>query len=132
MSQIISRCFGVGNGSLCINAQCGLTKKAEPPPTRDVNRDSGTASANGGSGDFHEKAVKWRVGCTSVFSPKRRLKQGGNGSRFHPNSRSPAVHGWIRCPCGRSGTILLPDLPRGSPVAGPSSLRDQRPCQCFS
>jgi len=30
---------------------------AEPPPTRDVNRDSGTASANGGSGDFHEKAV---------------------------------------------------------------------------
>ena len=27
--------------------ECGLTKKAEPPPTRDVNRDSGTASANG-------------------------------------------------------------------------------------
>src|SRR5438309_6303604 len=24
------------------------TKKVEPPPTRDVNRDSGTASANGG------------------------------------------------------------------------------------
>ena len=28
--------------------QRGLTKKAEPPPTRGVNRDSGTASANGG------------------------------------------------------------------------------------
>src|ERR1019366_1682388 len=28
--------------------ECGLSKKAEPPPTRDVNRDSGTASANGG------------------------------------------------------------------------------------
>src|ERR1035441_5720903 len=28
--------------------ECGLTKKAEPPPTRDVNRDSGTDSANGG------------------------------------------------------------------------------------
>ena len=27
---------------------CHLTKKAEPPPTRDVNRDSGTDSANGG------------------------------------------------------------------------------------
>jgi len=26
----------------------GLTKKAEPPPTRDVNRDSGTDRANGG------------------------------------------------------------------------------------
>ena len=26
----------------------GLTKKAEPPPTGDVDRDSGTASANGG------------------------------------------------------------------------------------
>jgi len=25
-----------------------LTKKAEPPPIRGVNRDSGTASANGG------------------------------------------------------------------------------------
>jgi len=33
------------------------TKKAESQPTRDVNRDSGTDSANGGSGDFHEKAV---------------------------------------------------------------------------
>ena len=30
------------------HTQCGLTKKAEPPPTRDVNRDSGTDSANGG------------------------------------------------------------------------------------
>jgi hypothetical protein len=27
---------------------CRLTKKAEPPPTRGVNRDSGTDSANGG------------------------------------------------------------------------------------
>jgi hypothetical protein len=30
------------------NARCRLTKKAEPPPTRDVNRDSGTAMTNGG------------------------------------------------------------------------------------
>jgi len=30
------------------NQSCCLTKKAEPPPTRGVNRDSGTASANGG------------------------------------------------------------------------------------
>ena len=28
--------------------ECRLTKKAEPPPTRDVNRASGTDSANGG------------------------------------------------------------------------------------
>ncbi len=27
---------------------CCLTKKAEPPPTRGVNRNSGTASGNGG------------------------------------------------------------------------------------
>jgi hypothetical protein len=27
---------------------CRLTKKAEPSPTRGVNRDSGTANANGG------------------------------------------------------------------------------------
>jgi hypothetical protein len=31
-----------------LDASIGLTKKAEPPPTRDVNRDSGTDSANGG------------------------------------------------------------------------------------
>src|ERR1017187_6332151 len=30
------------------DARSRLTKKAEPPPTRGVNRDSGTASANGG------------------------------------------------------------------------------------
>ena len=30
------------------DAYCRLTKKAEPPPTCDVNRDSGTDSANGG------------------------------------------------------------------------------------
>ena len=35
-------------GSLFIERECGLTKKAEPPPTCDVNRDSGTDSANGG------------------------------------------------------------------------------------
>jgi hypothetical protein len=28
--------------------RCRLTKKAEPPPTRDVNRDSGTDNAIGG------------------------------------------------------------------------------------
>src|SRR5665213_707080 len=33
---------------MCFISRCCLTKKAEPPPTRDVNRDSGTASANGG------------------------------------------------------------------------------------
>ena len=33
---------------VCMMWSSGLTKKAEPPPTRGVNRDSGTASANGG------------------------------------------------------------------------------------
>ena len=32
----------------CELAASRLTKKAEPPPTRGVNRDSGTASTNGG------------------------------------------------------------------------------------
>jgi len=31
-----------------IRVSCRLTKKAEPPPTNDVSRDSGTAMANGG------------------------------------------------------------------------------------
>ena len=34
---------------LCLlHNRSGLTKKAEPPPTRGVNRDSGTDRANGG------------------------------------------------------------------------------------
>jgi len=41
----------VNNGSIGKNLtshDLRLTKKAEPPPTRDANRDSGTESANGG------------------------------------------------------------------------------------
>jgi hypothetical protein len=34
--------------SIAMWCECGLTKKAEPPPIHDVNRDSGTDSANGG------------------------------------------------------------------------------------
>src|ERR1035437_3609394 len=40
--------LSVVNLKSVINARCRLTKKAEPPPARDVNRDSGTESANGG------------------------------------------------------------------------------------
>jgi len=40
--------------------------KKEPPPTRGVNRDSGTDRANG-SGDFHEKAVKVKVWFTCDY-----------------------------------------------------------------
>src|SRR5665213_3351373 len=36
------------SSEIVMACECGLTKKAEPPPTRGVNRDSGTASANGG------------------------------------------------------------------------------------
>ena len=51
------RCRGGGNSDCAITrsplpraatTRGRLTKKAEPPPTRDLNRDSGTASANGG------------------------------------------------------------------------------------
>src|SRR5665213_2536054 len=44
----------------------GLTKKAEPPPTRDVNRDSGTDRANGG----------WL---------RRLVRQHGHNSNLRPN-----------------------------------------------
>ena len=49
----------------------GLTKKAEPPPTRDVNRDSGTASANGG---WLRRLVRWR-----------RVHATTSGVMLHPN-----------------------------------------------
>ena len=38
----------VNHATCSLRLHSRLTKKAEPPPTRDVNRDSGTASANGG------------------------------------------------------------------------------------
>jgi len=42
----------------------GLTKKAEPPPTRDVNRDSGTDRANGG---WLRRLVRLLVVITHLF-----------------------------------------------------------------
>ena len=44
----------------------GLTKKAEPPPTRDVNRDSGTDSANGG---WLRRLVRPRLVITEKTPP---------------------------------------------------------------
>jgi len=48
--------------------ECGLTKKAEPPPTRGVSRDSGTASAihlrqgyGGQDGGWLRRLVRWLV-----------------------------------------------------------------------
>ena len=45
----------------------GLTKKAEPPPTRGVNRDSGTDSANGG---WLRRLVRRRHGFVSKWTDK--------------------------------------------------------------
>src|SRR5271166_6468047 len=47
-----------------------LTKKAEPPPTRDVNRDSGTASANGG---WLRRLVRLLVVKSHIFFRKPRI-----------------------------------------------------------
>jgi hypothetical protein len=47
-----------------------LTKKAEPPPTRDVNRDSGTASANGG---WLRRLVRCHGHINSVLNPSADL-----------------------------------------------------------
>ena len=47
-----------------ISVRSGLTKKAEPPPARDVNRDSGTDSANGG---WLRRLVRRRHGVTLAF-----------------------------------------------------------------
>ena len=45
-------------------ARSRLTKKAEPPPTRDVNRDSGTDSANGG---WLRRLVRRLVQCLNFL-----------------------------------------------------------------
>jgi hypothetical protein len=54
----------------------GLTKKAEPPPARGVNRDSGTASANGGW-------LRRLVRPLAVFQSKpHKIKRRNDGSAF--------------------------------------------------
>jgi hypothetical protein len=47
-----------------------LTKKAEPPPTRGVNRDSGTASANGG---WLRRLVRRRHNDIQIIAPYHRI-----------------------------------------------------------
>jgi len=47
--------------------QSGLTQKAEPPPTRDVNRDSGTQSANGGWAHCWELHNAQSVSFTTIL-----------------------------------------------------------------
>src|ERR1039457_538812 len=61
-----------------VRSQNRLTKKAEPPPTRDVNRDSGTASANGG---WLRRLVRHRRPhlASSSISVRRRARKGSNG-----------------------------------------------------
>src|ERR1017187_405896 len=64
-----------------------LTKKAEPPPTRDVNRDSGTDSANGG---WLQRLVRPR--CVNLHKTIRQKSPPKNLSatlaRQLPNRRS--------------------------------------------
>jgi len=54
----------------------GLTKKSEPPPTRDVNRDSGTASANGG---WLRRLVRRLVSHHLIVFVVLKTASGGNG-----------------------------------------------------
>jgi len=59
---------GLNEGCYLVSAyKCRLTKKAEPPPTRDVNRDSGTASANGG---WLRRLVRRTVYAHALASPE--------------------------------------------------------------
>ena len=67
-----------------------LTKKAEPPPTRGVNRDSGTASANGGW--LRRRLVRRHFLRSSLFSNPFTWSVGS----LHRRSAKPLAHGRIR------------------------------------
>src|ERR1019366_4463153 len=81
---------------------CCLTKKAEPPPTRDVNRDSGTDSANGGwlrrlvrQQNIHDsiKPVNRKpIGCILLAARNRRelLFKAIQPTAANSNQNSPA------------------------------------------
>jgi hypothetical protein len=76
--------FGVCLHLFLVVCLCGvhsrLTKKVEPPPTRGVNRDSGTASANGGWAHCWELHSGQSVSFTSILT-----------ADLAPESSSPSI-----------------------------------------
>jgi hypothetical protein len=143
VTKTFSEHFVQVNPAACIPRQSGLRSACVFVPSRRIcTRPRARLSANGLDAvsrktGFHEKAVKVKVLFLGLheFSTLRNglCWQGRKGSHFHPNSLSPAVHGWIRSPCkGRSVTILPSGSPCGGSGQSPSSLQDQRPFKFFS
>jgi hypothetical protein len=87
----------------------GLTKKAEPPPTCDVNRDSGTDSANGG---WLRRLVRLHFVITHFVLSTQALSTSRTKNRTtvphcrHTSAKSEAVSG--KTP---RGLQLKPTLP---------------------
>jgi hypothetical protein len=87
---------------------CRLTKKAEPPPTRGVNRDSGTASANGGwlrrlvrQQNIHDsiKPVNRKPTGSNLLAARNRrelLFKTNQPAAANSNQNSPANHRKLR------------------------------------
>ena len=63
----------------------GLTKKAEPPPTRSVNRDSGTDSANGG---WLRRLVRRLVSHTKSLLVQN-IRHCGHYASYNTNNDKP-------------------------------------------
>jgi hypothetical protein len=65
----------------------GLTKKAEPPPTRDVSRDSGTDRANGGWRD-PTSTIAWATSGTLIGAnvTSAWFQSGDLGSHLQPGT----------------------------------------------
>ena len=93
-----------------------LTKKAEPPPTRDVNRDSGTASANGG---WLRRLVR-RIGHKSILRNHASVTRYGSPL---PNGKVRGSQSWwsVLCneykqPCRLGNTNSLHRCPHNTPA----------------
>ena len=112
-----------------------LTKKAEPPPARDVNRDSGTASANGG---WLRRLVRPRHRMNSCHGlpvlSKHRIIASQNRSPQKPaaSALKPAAHTTNTKPISKDGAYCHARMmPQRTPRIAPQAnciQKFSRPC----
>jgi hypothetical protein len=79
---VVLNCFIVPSHT---HTQRHLTKKAEPPPTCDVNRDSGTDRANGG---WLRRLVRRHSQCLTDLTSHKTKKYVKSGATKYPSENT--------------------------------------------
>ena len=117
-------------------SQSGLTKKAAPPPTRGVNRDSGTGSANGGVAYPHIRPRLEKYHRSQPFQTQMRLSASQKRSprKTAANAQTPTVARTSNKPVIKESlNCSARETPERTPSTTPQLSCIQklpRPCLC--